>query len=129
MQRNTKQKQLVLEALHKLKHPTAQDIVCYIKKTYPAISLGTVYRVLASFALENKALHIKIPNKADCYDYQTHNHYHLYCKKCNKVYDIEIPYLSELNQKSKDHLIEDHSILFYGICANCYQEKEGHKHD
>ena len=129
MERNTKQKQLVLEAIHQLPHPTAQDILNYIKEKYPNISTGTVYRILAGFELNNKLLHIQIPNKPDCYDYQTHNHYHLYCKKCNKVYDVEIPYLVELNQKSNEHHIEDHSILFYGLCANCYQQQEGHYND
>ena len=32
MERNTKQKKLVLEAIHNLPHPTAQDILNYIKE-------------------------------------------------------------------------------------------------
>ncbi len=125
MQRNTKQKKLVFNALTTLCHPTAQDIYDFISKEYPQISLGTVYRILSSFCNQKKILHIKIPNKADCYDYQTHNHYHFCCKKCLKVYDMDIPYLAHLNTNLNGYMIEEHNILFSGICADCQNNKEG----
>ncbi len=125
MERNTKQKMLVKEALFHLNHPTAQKIYDFIKKDYPHISLATIYRILAQFEEQNQLLHIKIPNTADCYDYQTHPHYHLTCKKCKNVYDIDIPYLSNLDIKTDEYSIEHHTILFNGICANCQKNKEG----
>ena len=121
MSRNTKQKTIVLEALHKLNHPTALEVYEYSKQVCPQISLGTVYRILGNFALDEKILHIKIANNPDHYDYQTHGHYHFSCKKCLNVYDI---YIQNLNKPHKECFIEDHSILFNGLCADCYQ-KEG----
>mgnify|MGYP003303219047 CR=1 FL=1 len=125
MERNTKQKQVVMHALESLCHPSAQEIYDFAKKYQPNISMGTVYRILGIFEEQNKVLHIKIPNKADCYDYNSHQHYHLTCKNCKKVYDIPMPYLSELNKKTDEYLIEDHIILFNGVCANCLKNKEG----
>ncbi|MBO7243805.1 MAG: transcriptional repressor [Alphaproteobacteria bacterium] len=124
MTRNTKQKNIVLEALNRLNHPTAQEIYEYARKIYPQISLGTIYRVLGNFALNEKVLHIKIPNKPDHYDYQTHGHYHFSCKNCLCVYDIDIPYMENLNMPHKEYFIEDHNILFNGLCATCLK-KEG----
>ena len=124
MSRNTKQKELVFEALQKLPHPTAQEVYAYAKEKNPNISLGTVYRILGNFANDEKILHIKIANNPDHYDYQTHHHYHFTCKKCLNVYDIDIPYMAELNMPHKECFIEDHNILFNGLCAKCYQ-KEG----
>ncbi len=126
MERNTKQKQLVMEALKNLCHPSAQEIYEFVKQTHPRISMGTVYRILGIFEEQKKVLHIKIPNKPDCYDCNTYSHYHLSCKMCKKVYDTPIPYLSELNQKTDKYLIEDHIILFNGLCANCLK-KHGRK--
>ncbi len=123
--RNTKQKMIVQKALFTLNHPTAHEIYHFVKMTYPHMSLATVYRILSSFEAQNKLSHIKIPNNADCYDYQTHQHYHLSCKKCKNIYDINIPYLSDLNRKTDEYLIENHTILFSGICANCQKNKEG----
>ena len=125
MQRNTKQKQLIEKALHTLCHPTAQEVYNFIKIEYPSISMGTVYRILSTFCKQNKIQHIKMLDQADCYDYQTHNHYHLYCKKCSKVYDIDIPYHTHLNKDCGDFKIEDHIILFSGLCADCHINKEG----
>ena len=124
MSRNTKQKNIVLEALEKLCHPTAQEIYAYAQQQCPQISLGTIYRILGAFALEKKILHVKVPNKPDHYDYQTHHHYHFTCKTCANVYDIDIPYMPQLNVSHPDCLIEDHTILFNGLCANCHN-KEG----
>lgn len=125
MKRNTKQKQLVLNALEELFHPTAQEIYNFVKKSYPKISIASIYRILAGFEEQNKLLHIQIPSNADCYDYNIHQHYHLSCKKCKKIYDLPIPYLSDLNKKTEKYLIEDHTILFNGLCANCLKIEEG----
>ena len=124
MVRQTKQKNLVLEAINQLDHPSVQEIYDFVKKTYSSISMATVYRILAGYALEKKLLHIQIPNQADCYDYQIHQHYHLSCKKCKKVVDVSIPYMEKLNKEYDDCLIEDHDILFNGLCGNC-KNKEG----
>lgn len=124
MVRKTKQKNLVSEALHHLHHPTAEEIYTYIKGIYPSISIGTVYRILGSFEQKNEILHIKIANKPDHYDFRTHPHYHFYCKTCEKVYDINIPNIPKFDQEIDGHLIEEHLILFNGICANC-NHKEG----
>lgn len=122
MFRNTKQKLLVYKAAHELCHPTAQEIYQFVKNTYPSISMGTVYRILGALVRDHTLLHIKVPDKADCYDWNNIQHYHLICKKCGKVCDMNIPYMSHLNQiSSKEYLIEDHTLLFSGECPQCHQ--------
>ena len=45
--RNTIQKELVLKAVNELKrHVTADEVYDFIKKDYPTIGKGTVYRNL-----------------------------------------------------------------------------------
>ena len=54
--RVTPQRIAILGAILKLKnHPTAENIIEYIKTNHPNISVGTVYKVLDSF-VENSLL-------------------------------------------------------------------------
>ena len=51
--RNTIQKELVLNAVTKMhRHVTADEVYDYIKKDYPSIGKGTVYRNLSILAEE-----------------------------------------------------------------------------
>ena len=53
--RNTIQKELVLNAVTKMhRHVTADEVYDDIKKDYPSIGKGTVYRNLSILADENK---------------------------------------------------------------------------
>ncbi len=123
MYRNTKQKSYIIEAIKILCHPTAHEVYLFVKRKCPSISKGTVYRGLASLAQAGKVHHIKMPNGADCYDWNCDNHYHLVCRTCEKVFDIAIPYMNEYTQSEIcGAFIENHSTLFYGECPHCYQQ-------
>lgn len=130
MFRNTRQKLFILQATRELCHPNATEIYTYVKKKCPSISQGTVYRVLNMLVQTNKLLHIQIPNRADCYDWNNTNHYHLTCKRCGKIADVDIKYIPALNQLPQSNcLIEGHTILFSGICPHCHQSIKGEKND
>ncbi len=123
MFRNTKQKQCVMAATKELCHPTAHDIYLYVREHCPSVSKGTVYRGLASLVDAGKVHHIKMPNGADCYDWKCDNHYHLVCRKCGMVFDVDIPYMEQFkNQVVHGAYIEEHTTLFYGECPRCYQQ-------
>ncbi len=128
MFRNTKQKACIFKTVQELCHPTAQDIYLSVKNMCPTISMGTVYRILGSLVKNNQLTQIQVPGHADCYDWNNTKHYHLICKKCGKICDIDTPYIPQLNQVSTNgYLIEAHTILFSGICPHCHQPKEGEK--
>jgi len=43
----TPQRQIILEAIYTLdNHPTAEQIIEYVKETHPNVAIGTVYKVL-----------------------------------------------------------------------------------
>lgn len=130
MFRNTRQKVLIFQAAQQLCHPNALEIYEFVKQHHPSISMGTVYRILGYLVQTGKLLHIQIPNQADCYDWNNTSHYHLTCKQCGKVCDVDIPYLSDLDKTpATDYLIENHTILFSGICPHCHQTTKGEKND
>ncbi|MCD8089649.1 MAG: transcriptional repressor [Clostridiales bacterium] len=121
--RNTIQKQLVLDAVRRLKsHPTANEVYAEVIKTAPHISRSTVYRNLSNLSETGEILHILLPDSADCYDHRTDSHYHAHCRGCGKVYDIELPEINKIlnNVTTSDGFCcEAHSLVFIGLCHGC----------
>lgn len=96
----TPQRIAIYEAVVKLRnHPTAENIIEYIKKNHPSISVGTVYKVLDS--LERNQLLRKVKNEKDVmrYDAFMHQHHHLYCTESERIEDFEDPELDNLITK------------------------------
>lgn len=121
--RNTLQRRLVLETVQRMhNHPTADEIYREIAIGNALISKATVYRNLKILSQQGEILHIPIPDGADCFDFNTVPHYHLECRVCCRVFDLDLPYQEDLCQKVTDthgFLIESHHIVFCGVCPDC----------
>lgn len=122
MKRNTVQKTMIIQALHGLNHPSAENIYDLIVRDYPSISKATVYRHLASLSQEGEIVSVKTSTGEVHFDHTTSPHYHFQCNKCRGVFDIEIPYQSQLNtvQGANGFKIENHTLLFTGMCPHCH---------
>lgn len=96
----TPQRIAILEAIYNLKnHPTAENIIDYIKQMHPNIATGTVYKVLG--ALVDNRLIKKVTSEKDImrYDGILESHHHLYCQKTDLIKDYVDEELDELLQK------------------------------
>lgn len=124
--RNTIQCSLVLEAVNKLKcHATADEIYDEISKNHPSIGRATVYRNLQRLSDLGKIRKIEVPEGADRYDHICHDHYHIRCIKCGKIFDVDMPYLAGLENSAKnlqDFSLVGHDIMFKGICPECHKK-------
>ena len=122
--RNTLQKQIVKDALYALgNHPTAEEVYTEVHKDHPSVSKATVYRILGNMAESKNALRLVCPGGADCFDHRLDSHYHIKCEKCGRIYDVDIPYMENLNDLvSKEFTVFSHQIIFSGICRNCKNE-------
>lgn len=93
----TPQRVAIYEAIVELdNHPTAENVIDYIKKNHPNISVGTVYKVLDSL-VENELLK-KVKTERDImrYDAVLSNHHHLYCAETDRIEDYEDEQLNTL---------------------------------
>ncbi len=93
----TPQRVAIYEAIYNLKnHPTAENVIEYIKENNPNISVGTVYKVLDSL-VENELLK-KVKTEKDVmrYDAVISDHHHLYCSKTDRIEDYEDEKLSKI---------------------------------
>ena len=107
-------------------HPTAETIYQNIKKEFPNISLGTVYRNLAQLAENGDILKISTSANKEHFDGFVHRHFHFVCNKCDKIYDVDLDGMDEIKNQAAEKLnadIEDYSLIFYGICENCSSKK------
>ena len=123
MKRNTIQGSLVLEAVKKLQcHATADEIYSEIVKDYPTISRGTVYRNLQRLCETGEIRKIEIPGGADRFDHLCHDHYHVRCIKCGRVFDVDMEYMPDMEKLVRDahgFSFTGHDIIFQGICPEC----------
>lgn len=121
--RNTIQKDLVLKAVQQMKsHVTADAVYEFIKKDYPTIGKGTVYRNLGILVEEGAVRKVEIPGGPDRFDFTLKNHYHVRCVKCGEVFDVDMDELPDLKKQIHDtHGMQflDYDILFRGICPVC----------
>lgn len=121
--RNTIQRSLVLEAVNTLKcHATADEIYELIHKEHPNVSRATVYRNLNALSDDGKIKKLEMPSSADRFDHICSKHYHIKCKKCGRVFDVDMEVISGLENNIKDRRgfeFTDYDIVFKGICPDC----------
>ena len=75
VERQTKQKAIIWEALKGLDHPTATEVFAFLHEEYPSISRATVFRVLGNFASSGKALELKMAGEDVRYDFNVMPHF------------------------------------------------------
>jgi len=121
--KHSKQRDSIMEFLRERKdHPTADTVYMNVRKTFPNISLGTVYRNLTLLADIGEIARIRVGDGVDHFDADTSPHYHFICKECGSVIDLDMEnmvFINETVNKNFDGLIEGHITYFYGKCGNC----------
>lgn len=84
----TPQRTAVLEVLLNLNnHPTAENIIEYLRLNYPHIPIGTVYKILDAFV--EKGIVKKVTTDKDVmrYDAVMSKHHHLYYSDSERIED------------------------------------------
>ncbi len=120
MKRHTIQAALVLETVNKLQsHATADEVYQEIVREHPHISRGTVYRNLNRLAQAGEIRKIELAGGADRFDHLCQDHCHVRCEKCGRVFDVDMDFVSGLEQNIRDprgFRFNGYDIIFRGIC-------------
>jgi Fur family transcriptional regulator, ferric uptake regulator len=127
-QRNTQQRQIILEELQKLhEHPTAATLYILVRNRLPKISLGTVYRNLEMLHRLGQIQKLECGGGEARYDGTLEPHDHLRCIHCGKVDDAPGPPLA-LPASERNHWggykILGHRFEYLGVCPSCQSGKE-----
>ena len=117
----TPQRMAVLESLIELKnHPTADNIIDYVRKNHPNIAVGTVYNILDTFVEYELVYKVKTERDIMRYDAVEEKHHHLYCIESDRIEDYYDEELSDLIENYfarkgiRDFKIEDVKLQIIG---------------
>lgn len=106
-------------------HPTAETIYKHIRKEYPRISLGTIYRNLALLVSLGEIRKLTDQNGVDHFDADTSPHAHFVCSECSQISDLSVKLSSNLHKEVSSDFkgqIDGHTIYFYGRCEDCLKK-------
>jgi Fur family peroxide stress response transcriptional regulator len=101
----TPQRTALLEVIFALdNHPTADNIIEYLRMNYPHIPFGTVYKILDVFVEKGIVKRVKTDNDVMRYEPISEKHHHLYCAETERIedyYDKDLDKLIENYLKKK----------------------------
>jgi Fur family ferric uptake transcriptional regulator len=121
--RITPQRQLVLEAVERLRHGTPEEILAEVQRTASGVNLSTIYRNLEVLEEVNLVSHAHIGHGAPTYHaVDDHVHIHLVCDSCEKVQSIDASiaegFLDDL-RRSTGFVTDVSHVALHGRCADC----------
>ena len=123
----TIQRMAVLDCLEKTKdHPTADQVLASVRKTFPSVSRGTIYNTLEALTRAGLILRITVDPAVSRYDADLGPHAHFRCRVCNTVYDIVMDRHVDLDEYVEGHHVEAVRTYAYGVCEKCLKkDREG----
>lgn len=123
-ERLTRQRRAVLRLFTATSgHLTAEDILATLKKDFPNLNSGTVYRELAW--LKDRGLISETDLGKGCKVYERVTdppHHHLICLCCGEVVDLDDRYFASLRlslQQETGFLLRIEHFAVFGICPTC----------
>ena len=128
--RYSRQRELIKEVVFSTNaHPSADWVYDKVKKTFPNISLGTIYRNLKQLSKVGTIRTIYDGSLAR-FDWNTASHSHFKCIECGKMTDIEIDSTNNFIKRNLDNNgldVHDIEITFIGICKEHKNNKRINK--
>src|SRR4051812_13377371 len=118
--RFTEQRRQVYDVLlHKLDHPTADEVFMRAKRSMPEISHATVYNCLDALVKSGLARQVALERGATRFCPNMEEHCHYYCDTCGEVFDVALPADSTIMPKPKGFKVDHYDIAVHGVCAAC----------
>ena len=121
--KHSRQREEIMNFLKTYKgHPTADVVYLNLRREFPNISLGTVYRNLTLLADIGEINRIRVGDKTDHFDADTSLHYHFICNECGAVIDLHMDSIESITETAGKNFgghILGHTTYFYGSCASC----------
>lgn len=107
-------------------HPTAEELYMKLKPDNQNLSLATVYRNLNYLAEKGDIKKIEGLSGKVHFDHNNHEHFHMICTKCNKIFDLPAKMaesLKEVLNNQDEFEVLSYEINVRGICKHCRDNK------
>jgi len=109
-------------ALSSREHPSVQRIYKEVKKTYPTVSLATVYKTLQILKEIGLVQELNFPQDQTRFDSYLKPHVNLVCLRCGNIQDVDDVNAKELVKKvaaTRRFTPSTQRLDIYGICEKC----------
>jgi len=118
----TYQRLAIYQALYFTKdHPSAEAIYQQVRKRFPMISLGTVYKTLEKLYEVGLIQKVSPITEVARYDAITGPHHHMVCLECQSIQDADsivgAPKIS-VSEPDGFHVLRQQVVL-HGYCPSC----------
>ena len=114
IRKSSKQRDMILNYMKQIDgHVTPEQVFQEMNAGGQKISLATIYRNLNILCEMHKTCK---------------PHYHLHCIKCDRILDLDIPYLESFNEEMSKQTglpIKTHNMMAEGICQDCLKKQNG----
>lgn len=121
--RNTTQRSVILTEVENADgHLTAGEIFERVRRRYPTIAYGTVYRTLHLLAEHELIQELTFADQASRFDKRTDRHDHVHCESCGLIDDVDVPVAlmaTHVAEEQSGFEITSHHTVFNGLCKTC----------
>ncbi|MED1472381.1 Fur family transcriptional regulator [Bacillus salipaludis] len=103
-------------------HPTVDDICKDLKNSLPSLTPATIYSNLKCFKKYNLINELSFGEFASRYEWATPFHYHVRCKLCGNLVDLNYPKLTQVEEFAQIQSgfdVTHHFFELQGTCPNC----------
>ena len=114
--------QLVFDSLKKLNtHANVEQVYDDVVIHHPTITKATVYRNLKRMESLGMVLDIGNFDGAVRYDHNCHDHAHLFCDECGRVFDVDGNFGDLCSHAIAPDGVEirNFQLTFSGLCRDC----------
>jgi Fur family ferric uptake transcriptional regulator len=119
--RLTPQRELILQAVDKLGHATPDEVLTEVREHSQAVNISTVYRTLEVLEQLGLVKHAHLSDRAPTYhSVAGHEHFHLVCRKCERVISVEDHEASAFAKLLREHhgfVADIGHLTVHGECA------------
>lgn len=121
--RNTTQRAIIQSEVESYDgHLTAGEIFERVRRQYPTIAYGTVYRTLHLLAEHGLIQELTFADQASRFDKRVERHDHVHCTDCGIIVDVDVPVAlmaRHVAEEQSEFTISSHHTLFNGLCRSC----------
>lgn len=128
MERNTRQRQAVLDAIdHAGRALTPNEILELAQTSVATLNLSTIYRHLNALQGDARITKVMLPGQAARFEAacagghheKAHHHHHFHCSACDRVFALHACPGSMQDLAPKGFVVQAHEITLRGLCAEC----------